>query len=86
MPSLLKSPSKKGSRSERLPIISWRDVLKALHKRGFNPIHQRGSHIYVTDGKRLVTVPRHEEMKPGTLLQIIKDSGPTKEEFISLLK
>jgi len=85
VPSLLKSPSKKGS-SERLPVVSWRDVLKALHKRGYNPIHQRGSHIYVTDGKRLVTVPRHDEMKPGTLLQIIKDSGLTKEEFIGLLK
>ncbi len=78
----MRSSSKKG---RRLPVISWRDVLKSLHKRGFNPIHQRGSHIYVGDGRKLVTVPRHEEIKLGTLLQIIKDAGLTKEEFINLL-
>ncbi len=78
----MRSSSKK---NRRLPVISWKDVLKSLHKRGYNPIHQRGSHIYVTDGRKLVTVPRHKEMKPGTLLQIIKDSGLTKEEFIDLL-
>jgi predicted RNA binding protein YcfA (HicA-like mRNA interferase family) len=60
-------------------------VLKALQKKGFKPIHQRGSHIYTSNGSKLVTVPRHSELKLGTLMQIIKDAGLSKDEFIELL-
>ena len=60
-------------------------MLKALHRRGFSPIHRRGSHVYVSDGRKLVTVPRHDELRDGTLLQIIKDAGLSKEEFINLV-
>ncbi|MCK4424612.1 type II toxin-antitoxin system HicA family toxin [Candidatus Bathyarchaeota archaeon] len=33
-------------------------MIKTLNKEGFKIVHQRGSHIYLTDGKRKVTVPR----------------------------
>jgi predicted RNA binding protein YcfA (HicA-like mRNA interferase family) len=48
--------------------------------------HQRGSHIYLTDGKHKITVPRHETIKKGTLISIIQQAGLTKEEFTRLLK
>lgn len=69
-----------------LPILSWREVLKALAKKGFKPIRQRGSHIIVenADG-RFVVVPRVNEIKRGTLGAIIEEAGPTKEEFLDLL-
>ncbi len=33
------------------------------------------------DGKRRVIVPRHDEIKPGTLLSIIEQAGLTKDAF-----
>ena len=48
--------------------------------------HQRGSHIYLTDEgeKHKITVPRHEIIKPGTLLSIIEQAGLTRKDFIEL--
>jgi predicted RNA binding protein YcfA (HicA-like mRNA interferase family) len=69
-----------------LPVLGWREVLKALAKRGFRPRRQRGSHIIVEDAKgRFVVVPRTNEIKKGTLGAIIEEAGLTKEEFLRLL-
>ncbi len=69
-----------------LPVLNWREVLKALAKKGFRPIRQKGSHIMVEDAKgRFVVVPRKDEIKRGTLLSILEEAGLTKEEFLKLL-
>jgi predicted RNA binding protein YcfA (HicA-like mRNA interferase family) len=70
----------------KLPILSWREVLKVLSKAGFQPVRESGSHIVVesADGKSL-TVPRHDEIRRGTLVAIIEEAGLTKEEFLRLL-
>ena len=72
----------------RLPVVGWRKVLRALSKKGFYVVHQRGSHIYLTDSdrKHRVTVPRHDPLKPGTLLSIIEQSGLRREAFLELLE
>jgi predicted RNA binding protein YcfA (HicA-like mRNA interferase family) len=49
-------------------------------------VGQRGSHIFLTDGKRKLTVPRHDPIKRGTLLSIIQQAGLTREEFLELIK
>lgn len=68
-------------------MVSWRDVLKVLRKRGFLVLRQSGSHIVLAsvDGKRRTVVPRYKEIKPGTLLDIIDQTGLSKEEFIQIL-
>lgn len=68
-------------------MLGWRDVLKALQKKGFLPIRQSGSHIALSsaDGRRRVIVPKQKEIKPGTLLSIIEQAGMTKESFVALL-
>jgi predicted RNA binding protein YcfA (HicA-like mRNA interferase family) len=70
-----------------LPLVGWRDILKALHKIGFVPIRQKGSHIIVQhmDG-RFTVVPRHDPVDRGTLSGILEDVRLSKEEFIALLK
>jgi len=69
-----------------LPVLNWREVLKALAKKGFRPLRQKGSHIMVEDAKgRFVVVPRKDEIKRGTLLSILEEAGLTKEEFLKLL-
>lgn len=49
--------------SEKLPALSWREVVRALGKAGFRIVHQRGSHLYLTDGKHKITVPRHDTIE-----------------------
>ncbi len=69
-----------------LPVIGWRDVLKALKKKGFYPTRQSGSHIIVENGQGLWTsIPRKGELGKGLLLQIISDCGLSKKEFLELL-
>ena len=73
----------------KLPIISGKEVVKALNKIGYEIDHQTGSHIILRQNKepfRRMTVPNHKEIDKGTLLEIIRQSKLTKEEFIALIK
>jgi predicted RNA binding protein YcfA (HicA-like mRNA interferase family) len=57
-----------------------------LNKVGFKVVHQKGSHIFLTDGKHKITVPRHQTIKKGTLLSILQQAGLSREEFLELTK
>ena len=70
----------------KLPLLSWREVIKALNKVGFAVTRRRGSHIILAKNDRVVPVPRHDQIKRGLLLEIIAEAGLTKEEFLQLLK
>jgi predicted RNA binding protein YcfA (HicA-like mRNA interferase family) len=74
----------------KLPVLSATDVIKVLVKLGFSISRQRGSHIilirFEESKKRIVVVPNHKEIDPGTLLSIISQSGMAKEEFLDYVK
>ncbi len=74
----------------KLPVLSGREVIKALRKIGFEPARQKGSHIVlvrmVSGSKQAVVVPNHKEIDPGTLLEIIRQAGLKREEFEKLLE
>jgi predicted RNA binding protein YcfA (HicA-like mRNA interferase family) len=57
-----------------------------LTKAGFKIVSQKGSHIFLTDGKHKLTVPRHDPVKKGTLQAIIQQAGLTREEFLELIE
>ncbi len=59
-----------------------REVVKLLEKKRFRFVRQKGSHrLYRKDDLR-VTVPFHnKELKSGTLHNILKEAGITKEEL-----
>jgi predicted RNA binding protein YcfA (HicA-like mRNA interferase family) len=73
----------------KLPRLSGKEVIKALSKVGFQPVRQKGSHIIMVketpDGKRSTVVPLHKEVDKGTLLEIIRQTGLKRDEFIKLL-
>ena len=69
----------------KLPLLSWREVVRALAKVGFTVARQKGSHIILVRNERVVPVPRHEEIKRGLLMEIIVEAGLTREEFLELL-
>lgn len=72
-----------------MPVVSGRDVIKALSKTGFRVIRQRGSHVRlekVEAGETIkLTVPLHKTLKKGTLRRIISDAELTVEDFLNLL-
>jgi predicted RNA binding protein YcfA (HicA-like mRNA interferase family) len=70
----------------RLPLLSWREVVKVLAKAGFRVARQRGSHLILIKDEYIVPVPKHREIKRGLLMEIIAEAGLTKEEFLKLLK
>jgi predicted RNA binding protein YcfA (HicA-like mRNA interferase family) len=65
----------------KLPLLSWREVVKALTKAGFEVARQRGSHLILVKNDRIVPVPKHEQIKIGLLVAIIEEAGLTREEF-----
>lgn len=71
----------------RLPVLSWREVVRALEKGGFVFDRQRGSHMvyYHPRTNHTVIVPRHSEIREGTLREIVRETGLTRQEFINLV-
>ena len=73
----------------KLPRLSGKEVIKALSKAGFISVRQRGSHVFMakqTANERITTVvPMHQEIDTGTLLEIIRQTKITKEQFLDLL-
>ena len=72
----------------RLPVISGMQAVKAFSKAGWLPHRQVGSHVVLRkEGSKVtLTIPKHKELKPGLLRNLIKASGLAVEEFEALLK
>ena len=64
-----------------LPVLSGREVIKILKKIGFEEKRRKG----FEKGKRGVVVPDHKEIDKGTLVEIIRQAGLKREEFLKLL-
>lgn len=73
----------------KLPRLSGKEVIKALSKVGFVSARQKGSHVIMlketSQGKISLVVPIHKEIDKGTLLEIIRQSKLTRDEFLKLL-
>jgi predicted RNA binding protein YcfA (HicA-like mRNA interferase family) len=67
--------------------FSGREVVKALHRIGFVVDHQRGSHVFLHNLEKniSVVVPDHKELKKGTLNSILKKAGLTVEQLKELI-
>ena len=72
----------------KLPALKTNDVLRALLKFGFLPKRKKGSHLILAKNNKRVTLPIHEgrDVPRGTFLNIIKQAGLTKKEFLERIK
>ncbi|MDN5869943.1 MAG: type II toxin-antitoxin system HicA family toxin [Nitrococcus sp.] len=68
-----------------LPHVSGAQAIRALERVGFSVVRQRGSHVVLRRGTAGCVVPKHRELKVGTLSGILKQAGITAEEFIEAL-
>lgn len=68
----------------KLSGVNHLQAVKALEKAGFY-IARQGKHIVMTNGVRIVTIPRHNPVNAFTMGGIVRDAGLTIEEFKKLL-
>lgn len=69
----------------KLKILSGKEVCEILVKHSFAEVRRRGSHVVMqktlSASTITVPVPDHKEIKIGTLLSIIRQSGISRAEF-----
>jgi predicted RNA binding protein YcfA (HicA-like mRNA interferase family) len=68
----------------KIPGINHLDAIKALEKAGFRIVRQ-GKHTVMSDGVRILTVPRHNPVNAFTMGGIVRDAGLTPGRFKKLL-
>lgn len=68
----------------KLPGIHHLAAVRALEKIGFAVLRQ-GKHIVLSDGRRILTIPRHNPVHAITMGNIVRDAGLTNDEFRRLL-
>ena len=69
----------------KVPQLGYREVINAFTRAGWTIVSQRGSHIKLAKGRKILIVPAHTPLKRSTLAKIIKQSGMSLEEFLRLL-
>ena len=68
----------------KIPGVNHLDAVRALEKAGFHIIRQ-GGHIVMSDGSRILTIPRHNPVNAFTMGGIARDAGLSVEQFRALL-
>ena len=68
----------------KIPGVNHLDAIRALEKAGFSVVRQ-GKHVVMSNGTRILTIPRHNPVNAYTLGGIVNDAGLTVEQFCDLL-
>jgi predicted RNA binding protein YcfA (HicA-like mRNA interferase family) len=68
----------------KIPGVNHLEAVRALEKAGFK-IARQGKHIVMTDGSRIVTIPRHNPVNATTLWNVVRAAGLSIDEFRQLL-
>ncbi|MBN1763563.1 MAG: type II toxin-antitoxin system HicA family toxin [Methanomicrobia archaeon] len=74
---------------QKIKPLPAKTVIKALEKRGFKQLRQKGSHLFMRhpDGRTtLITVHTGEDIGKGMIRKIIHDAKLTREEWLELLE
>jgi predicted RNA binding protein YcfA (HicA-like mRNA interferase family) len=70
----------------RLPRVSGDEAIRAFERMGYERVRQSGSHVRMKcEGRQPITVPRHAELKRGTLRTLIRDAGFEVADFVNVL-
>jgi len=71
---------------DKLPILSGRQIIKALEKIGYRIDRQESSHMRLEcPGHRSVTVPDYRTVSRGLLRKILRDAELSPTESAGLL-
>ena len=65
--------------------VPHRRAVRAFERAGFQVAREGAKHIVMTDGKRIITIPRHDPVNGFTMGGFGRDAGLTEDEFRKLL-
>ncbi len=69
----------------KLKVVSGKEVCQILAAHGFKEVRRRGSHVVmqkqIPGSTVTVPVPNHKEIRVGTLMSVIRQSGVQRSEF-----
>ena len=68
----------------KLPGVPHVAAIRALEKAGFRVVRQ-GKHVVMSDGQRILTIPRNNPINAITMAGIVRAAGLTLEQFRELL-
>ena len=68
----------------KIPGVGHRRAVKALKKAGFSVVRE-GKHVVMSDGRRILTIPRANPVNAFTMGGIVRDAGLSEAEFRNLL-
>jgi predicted RNA binding protein YcfA (HicA-like mRNA interferase family) len=69
----------------KLKVFTGKELCLILENHGFKKVRQRGSHVImqkkIPGSTVTVPIPEHKEIRMGTLMSIIRQSGIPRIEF-----
>jgi len=68
----------------RLPGVNHLQAIRVFEKAGFY-IARQGKHVTMTNGERIITIPRANPIDAFTMAGIVGDAGLSIEKFRKLL-
>lgn len=71
----------------KLPVVSGKELVKRLKKKGYLFIHQEGSHMIVRLEKEpfiKLSIPNHKKLDRGLLRALLRDADIEVDEFVRL--
>jgi predicted RNA binding protein YcfA (HicA-like mRNA interferase family) len=68
----------------KIPGVPHLKAIRALEKAGFRIVRE-GKHVVMSDGRRILTIPRANPVNAYTMGGIVRDAGLTVEEFKKLI-
>lgn len=71
----------------KLPVVSGRELVRALEKLGFAFDRQKGSHmiVYRSEPPTTLSIPDHRQLDRGTLRMILRQADISPEQLSRLL-
>jgi predicted RNA binding protein YcfA (HicA-like mRNA interferase family) len=68
----------------KYPGVNHLNAIRALEQAGFRIVRQ-GKHVVMSDGVRILTIPRHNPVNAYTMGRIIRLAGLSDAAFAKLL-
>jgi predicted RNA binding protein YcfA (HicA-like mRNA interferase family) len=68
----------------KLAGVNHLAAIRAFQRAGFR-IERQGKHIIMSDGQRVIVIPRHNPVNAITMGVIIHDAGLTLQQFRDFL-
>ena len=66
----------------KYPVLTPKEIIKALEKFGFEYVSQKGSHMKYSNGENVVIIPNHTEVAKGTLKSILLMANISLDDFL----